>query len=205
MEVVKDIQDTKERILVAARELFIENGYNGTSIRDIASASEANVAHVNYYFQSKYNLFEIIFDEAFEVLIKRVFSIVRSDMPFFDLIEEWINAYYEILIEYPQIPIFILNEINHGSEGLMERIQQRNPLQIFTQLSKRIEEEVIKGTIKETPTIDFGLNVLSLCVFPFMFEKLATKVANKTKAEYNEVLEQHKKYVIEFVINALKP
>ncbi len=84
------------------------------SIRDIAAASGANVAHVKYYFNSKANLFEIIFDEAFEILVKRIFTTLGSDIPFLEMIEKWINIYYEILPEYPQIPIFILNEINHS-------------------------------------------------------------------------------------------
>jgi len=196
--------DVKERILIVARDLFTKNGFNGTSIRDIAAASETNVAMVNYYFRSKYNLFEIIFEEAFDVLIRRVFNILDSEIPFFDIIEKWINAYYELLIEYPQIPIFILNEINQNPERLTERIKRRNPFRIFLRISARIEDEVQKGTIRETPSVDFVLNVLALCVFPFMFEGLATKVANKSIEEYNELLIQHQKYVVDFVINAIK-
>lgn len=74
--------DASERILHTARKLFIKNGYTGTSIRDIAKASGTNIAYVNYYFESKYNLFEIIFDEAFDILINRVFATLNSDMPF---------------------------------------------------------------------------------------------------------------------------
>lgn len=196
--------DVSDRILNAARELFVKHGYTGTSIRDIATASGTNIAHVKYYFESKYNLFEIIFDEAFDVLVKRVFLTLGSDMPFLEMIESWINIYYEILPKYPQIPIFILNEISHSPDTLINKIIKRNPEKIFTKLSDKIEEEVKKGTIRETPAIDLALNVLSLSVFPFMFEGLATRVANKSVAEYNVILKEHKKYVVEFVLNALK-
>ena len=54
-------QSTKEKILKIARVLFADNGFDGTSIRDIAKAAEVNVASVNYHFSSKENLFlEII-------------------------------------------------------------------------------------------------------------------------------------------------
>ena len=197
--------DVSDRILNVARDLFIKNGYAGTSIRDIATASGTNVAHVKYYFESKYNLFEIIFDEAFDILINRVFSTLNSDMPFFEMVESWISTYYEILPEYPQIPIFILNEVNQNPDALIERIVKRNPQAIFTRLSQRVEEEAKKGTIKDIPVIDLGLNVLSLCVFPFMFRGLAVKVAKKSVTEYNNVLAEHKKYVIELILNGLKP
>ena len=107
----KDPHEVKRKILKEAKTLFIKNGYNGTSIRDIAKASDTNVAMVNYYFQSKYNLFEIIFEEAMEILTQKIFLTLGSDAPFFELIETWIHTYYEILFEYPQIPMFILNEV----------------------------------------------------------------------------------------------
>lgn len=197
--------DVKERILSVARDLFIQNGYNTTSIRDIAAASGTNVAMVNYYYHSKYNLFELIFDEALEVLMKRVFHIVSSDKSFFELVELWIDSYYETLIEYPQIPIFILNEINQNPERLSERVRSHKPYQIYVTLSKRIQKEIELGNIRPTPPLDFILNVLSLCVFPFIFGRMATKVADKTQDDYDKVLTEHKAYVKDFIIHALKP
>jgi AcrR family transcriptional regulator len=199
------IPDVKERILQVSRELFIKNGYNGTSVRDIAAASGTNVAHIKYYFQSKYNLFEIIFDEAFDILVRRIFSILRSDMPFFELVEHWINAYYEMLTEYPQIPLFILNEIDHNPDGVFKRIKKRGLPNIISLIASRLDEEAKKGTIKETPAIDFGLNIISLCVFPFLFGKFVSEVSETSKKEYNKILEQHRSYVVQFVIKALKP
>jgi AcrR family transcriptional regulator len=200
----QNVSEVKERILEVARELFIKNGYKGASIRDIAAASETNVAMVNYYFHSKYNLFEIIFEEAFNRLQRKLFSTLSSDLPFFELIETVINSYYEMLIEYPQIPIFILNEVNQNPERLSERIREKDPHSIFLRMSERIKEEEGKGTIKETPPLDFLLNMLSLCVFPFIFKNLGCHVAEVSQEEYAEMIVNHKKYVIQFVINALK-
>jgi AcrR family transcriptional regulator len=47
----------QERLLSAAEELFCEHGYKGTSIRDIASSADCNIASVNYYFGGKNNLY----------------------------------------------------------------------------------------------------------------------------------------------------
>ncbi len=107
--------------------------------------------------------------------------------------------------EYPQIPIFIQNEINQGSDTLIRKLVERNPLAIFTRLSERMEEEVKKGTIKDIPAIDLGLNILSLCVFPFMFKGLATRIADRSEIEYNEILAAHKKRVIDLIFSGLKP
>lgn len=201
----KDPHEVKKRILKEAKILFIKNGYNGTIIRDIAKASETNIAMVNYYFQSKYNLFEIIFEEAIDILTQKIFLTLGSDIPFFELIETWINTYYEILFEYPQIPLFILNEVSRNPEKLTTRIKSKNPLQAFETIAKRIEDESAKGTIKETPSADFLLNVLSLSLFPFMFGELAMALMDVSREKYSELIANHKKYVVEFTINALQP
>lgn len=195
----------KDKILKEAQKLFIKNGFKGTSIRDIAKASETNVAMVNYYFQSKYNLFEIIFEEALEVLTRRIFETITSDLPFFELIETWINTYYEILFEYPQIAAFILNEVSLNPEALTQRIKNKNPFSSYSKIDKRIQQEIKNGVIRETPTADFLLNILSLCMYPFMFGNLAKTLMEIPQEIYDGLIENHKKYVVEFTINALRP
>jgi len=195
---------TREKVLATARDLFIKNGYNGTSIRDIASASGTNVAHIKYYFDSKHNLFRVIFEEAFDVLVTRIFSTMNSGLPFFELVESWIDSYYEVLIKYPQIPIFVLNEIAHSPDNLIEKMKMYDPYSIFLKLDSIISAEIEKGTIKEAPTIDFVLNVLSMCVFPFVMKDIVTRVSNNSIEEYYKLLGSHKEYVKSFVLNAIK-
>jgi len=50
-------QKTRERIINAAGELFAEQGFEGTTIRDICTRAEVNNASVNYHFRDKENLF----------------------------------------------------------------------------------------------------------------------------------------------------
>ena len=54
------ITDKKEHIMNTAIELFAEKGFEGSSIRDLATRAGVNVAMVNYYFGSKDKLFEAI-------------------------------------------------------------------------------------------------------------------------------------------------
>jgi AcrR family transcriptional regulator len=51
---------TKERILDAAEALFMEHGFEATSLRAITAAAEVNLAAVNYHFGSKEELFEAV-------------------------------------------------------------------------------------------------------------------------------------------------
>ncbi|HEU4948883.1 MAG TPA: TetR family transcriptional regulator [Kribbella sp.] len=47
------MESTRERLLNVAEERFGEGGYEGTSLRAITVAAEANIAAVNYHFGSK--------------------------------------------------------------------------------------------------------------------------------------------------------
>ena len=55
--------DKKTDIIVAAEKLFCENGFEGTSTRQIAAESGANMAMINYYFGSKMGVFKEIMEE----------------------------------------------------------------------------------------------------------------------------------------------
>ena len=51
----------EEHIMMASEKLFAANGYNGTSVRDIAAKAKVNVSMISYYFGSKENLMEELF------------------------------------------------------------------------------------------------------------------------------------------------
>lgn len=58
----------RERILDAAEELFARHGFDGVTLRQIASAASVDVALANYHFGKKRDLFEATFLRRAEVL-----------------------------------------------------------------------------------------------------------------------------------------
>jgi len=46
-------EQTRTRLLEAAREVFAAHGFQGATVREICRRAEANVAAVNYHFGSK--------------------------------------------------------------------------------------------------------------------------------------------------------
>ena len=55
---------TKEKIMEVAEKLFSRRGFEGTSVREIAKESGANIASVNYYFKNKHGLYWAVMDKA---------------------------------------------------------------------------------------------------------------------------------------------
>ena len=58
---VKPPHETRTRILDAAEELFMQHGFESTSMRLLTAKAEANLAAVNYHFGSKDALIEAVF------------------------------------------------------------------------------------------------------------------------------------------------
>src|SRR5690349_15836561 len=58
---IKPPHETRTRILDAAEELFMQHGFEGTSMRMLTSQAGANLAAVNYHFGSKDALIEAVF------------------------------------------------------------------------------------------------------------------------------------------------
>ncbi len=62
-------QQTREKVLQAAREMFIERGYEGATIRDIARAAGMSTGAVFASFTDKPELFDAILSEDFAALV----------------------------------------------------------------------------------------------------------------------------------------
>ena len=62
--------DTKEKILNVAERLFAENGFAGTSLRNIIGEAEVNLSAVNYHYGSKEELFRAVVARIAKPLVK---------------------------------------------------------------------------------------------------------------------------------------
>ena len=61
-----EMSSAREDIIKAAVRLFSDKGYDNTTVRDICSEADVNVAAVNYYFKGKKGLGDAVVDYLFE-------------------------------------------------------------------------------------------------------------------------------------------
>jgi len=69
---------TKNKILDAAELLFADKGFNGTSLREITSLGEVNLAAVNYHFGSKKELIKAVMSRYMNELSPRLESVLNA-------------------------------------------------------------------------------------------------------------------------------
>jgi AcrR family transcriptional regulator len=100
-----DNAETQERILRAAERLFAEKGFDSTSIRDITTEADCNVAAVNYHFGGKEKLYVETFRHLLIDLRDRRISSMRRDMSAVEnpsleyFLESFANAFLEPLVD----------------------------------------------------------------------------------------------------------
>jgi hypothetical protein len=201
---IKEIEKSTEvKILEAAKQEFLERGFDGARMQKIAERAEINKALLHYYFRSKENLFKAIFQSVFENFFPKVVKTFQSEISFFDKLKFFIDNYIDVLSRNPFLPAFILHEVQLRPEMLINSIKEQgfNPT-VFLNLFKK---EMDKGIICTMPVEHLVVNILSMCIFPVAAAPIIKGMVFKNDdKEYQKFLEERKIIVYQFVINSIK-
>jgi TetR/AcrR family transcriptional regulator len=196
-------RSTEEKILAAARKIFLNKGMDGARMQDIADEAGINKALLHYYFLSKDKLFEHIFLEVASSMLPRIFTIFQSDDPLFVKIERFCDTYISQEIKTPYVPIFILNEVNRQPQAFLKKVlgNTRPPVE---KLLQQIEQEKEAGIIKPIDPMQLLLNTLSLCIFPFLASPMIQLITGMEAKNFRALMEERKKLVPQLIIESIK-
>ena len=196
-------KDTSNKILEAAILEFEEKGYNGARMQSIADRAGINKALLHYYYKSKDTLFQIIIQKAFKVFIPRIVSVFEEEGDIFTLIEKFTRSYIEIYIQNPRVPGFITQEINNHPERLVNLIKSSGvDIEIF---KKKIKQAVDNGEIIDIDPIQLIVNIISLCLFPFVARPIVTGLILKGEdKDFDKFIEKRKEEVAKFITKAIR-
>jgi TetR/AcrR family transcriptional regulator len=203
MAKIKKDQTTEEKILAAARKVFIRDGMSGARMQDIADEAGINKALLHYYFRNKEKLFETIFKEATTEFLPRMNAIFQSDVPLFEKIETFCSEYIAQVSKNPFIPLFLLSEMNKQPEQFLKKTWGGQKPRIDV-LAAQIQEEVNKGNIKPVHPLHLIMNMFGMCVFPFLGKPMIHYMAGISDAQFYEMMEQRKTLVPKFIIEAIR-
>jgi len=155
--------ETEEKIIASAEKLFYQKGKAGTSMQDIADDARINRTLLNYYFRSKDQLFEAVFRKAMGSFVPSLAALLSSDLPFNDYLPAMVEKIVDTMLESPQIPIFVLQELSSNPERMPQIIKEMgvDPDRVMEKMGQSIAE----------PRMDLDprqviLSLISLCIFP---------------------------------------
>ncbi|NGM65491.1 TetR/AcrR family transcriptional regulator [Sphingobacterium sp. SGR-19] len=158
---------TEEKIIQAASKVFTQKGYVATRTRDIAEESGINLALLNYYFRSKEKLFQLIMAEKLQLLFSVILPIVNNDdLTLEEKMETLVENYINLLVDNPDLPLFVLGEIKANPEGFKERLQVRKLLQNSSFIRQLRERR------PDVEPLQFITSLLGMTLFPFIAKQI---------------------------------
>ena len=196
-------KNTEELIMDAASKVFLEKGYDGARMQEIAEVAGINKALVHYYYRSKDKLFENIFKTAFKLFAPKLQDVIETNMPLEQKLTVFAETYIDFLIKNPLLPGFILHELSRKSETIPNLLASSiiKPQAIIDS----IQAEIDAGNIRPIDPKQLIANIIGLCIFPIVAKPiLLVLLFNNNVEEYNNFLLARKKLVPQFIMDTIK-
>jgi len=199
-------KQTEEKIFEAAMAVFEEKGFAAARMQEIADRAGINKSLLHYYFRSKDQLFEVVFNKLFEKMFSMVIGIFMSDKPFEEKIREYYCEHIRFFQQNPMLPIFIMSEISHNPERLKKRFGNIDYTKIRDSVMGFHAEEMSEYGIKKEDWVQFMITVVSLTIFPFAAKEIVKMFLDQTgyTKGFDDFMNERKVFASEFVINAIK-
>jgi TetR/AcrR family transcriptional regulator len=195
---------TEERIFEAATEEFIDKGMDGARMQEIAARAGINKALLHYYFRTKDHLFNAVFEMLTRKILKKFAPVFDEDLSLEDKIRFFFREHISFLQENPKLPGFILNEINRNPARIKKLLSSVDFEDIWNTFYTQHKEDLIKYNISKETMPQLMISIVAMSVFPFAARGIIEGVLMKSGIEFNDFMEERKKFAADFVIMAIK-
>jgi len=144
----------REEILLAAKELFLEEGYDATTIRRIADRVGVSAPALYLYFQDKEAMMLALCDQTFGHLIEGIREIEKTVADPLDRIRRFAQAYARFGLEHPDEYrlVFIGNNIPESMRKIGHRMPTDDPTRpgvggalVFSRLVAMLSQLEVSG------------------------------------------------------------
>ena len=167
--------NVRERLLAAARELFLRYGYRAVSSRQIGAAAGVNFAMIRYYFGGKPGLYREILQSVLPPEIAGLGAPQAGgrEMKLADVL----NHITRVWAANPWIAGFVLREVLTPGGPMRAMFLREFPERLAPLVERAVRAEMERGAIR--PDLDpklLVLSVVSLAVFPFLSFPLTSRV-----------------------------
>ncbi len=190
-------EDLEKKIVETAKQVFMEKGFQNTSMSDIASAVGINRTALHYYFRTKDKIFQSVFGTLVLSFTPKIQDILSGNATFFEKVDRIIDEYFRIFSENPYLPRFIMGEVNRDAGHLLSVAEKMGFEQYIHAVIEAVEAEMEAGHIRRVPVHVIFLSFVSQVTFPFMARKLIyqTLCGENKEEDFKAVVEECKRSV----------
>jgi len=163
-----------DRILRVARHRFATQGFDGTTVRDIAFEAEVNLASIRYYFDSKSGLYFRVLQHVLGPLGPAFLGQSNRDVPPLKQIEGVVREFFDHVRMNPDMPALMVREMASGkdvSPPIAAMMKNSLPL-LVTMITKGQQD----GTIRAGDPTLLALSTLAQPVYLTLTRRALTQV-----------------------------
>lgn len=195
-----DPSSTELKIFEAAREVFQSKGLEGARMQEIADKAEINKSMLHYYYRSKEKLFEKVYELSIIKLIPQVASLLNEEMPLDVKLRMFSVKYLELIKANPDIPLFVIHEMNKNPGRLKNFIGKEigKRIQPFLQ---QIREEREKGNTVNLPPEQIFVNIMGMMVFPFLGRPVLKVILDMDEEAFSDFIAVREAFMPEYLVS----
>ncbi|MDR1675951.1 MAG: TetR/AcrR family transcriptional regulator [Tannerella sp.] len=200
-------KNKEQAILEAAEHTFLEHGFEASKTTQIAARAGVTHAMLHYYYRTKENLFNMVFDKKLQLLKESLFALAgNQEMPFLERIRIGVGAHFDFISKHPHLPRFVINELLFKPERLkmVEAIVRKSAGTLIGEIQHAIDGDVERGAIRPVEATTLLLDIASLNVFLFVALPLLHIFAIPQGMSEQEFLEMRKRENVEVIMCRLK-
>lgn len=205
---IKNESSLEESILETAERLFLEKGFALTSTTEIAKAVGCNQALVHYYFRTKDNLFNTIFEKKFRMLFEHLYASQSvGDVPFSEKVRHAVESHFDLLTKNPKLPLLVATELSRLPENLenLRNKLQAVPFELYTKLNNELQQEIAEGRVRKIELIDLVITMITLNAGLFILLPIANGILRLDDEQAKELLAHRREENVQVILNYMKP
>jgi TetR/AcrR family transcriptional regulator len=197
-------KQTEEKIFESATDVFVEKGMDGARMQDIATHAGINKALLHYYFRTKDQLFNAVFEMIAKKILKKFAPVFDEKLSLEEKIRFFYREHISFLQDNPRLPGFILNEVNRNPARIRKLLQNVDFESIWMKIYEQHKDEFKSYNITRESMPQLMMSIASMSVFPFAAKGILEGILEKTGHNFNEYMEERKEFAADFVIKAIR-
>jgi AcrR family transcriptional regulator len=188
---------TEELIKETAMRIFFVEGRLHATTQVIAKEAGVNRGLIYYYFQSRDQLFEVVFKEALMVVRNRLRELFLSNkISFRKKINEFVELSIDQSLKYPYLEMFLITEMNRDDSTMLIPARDELRNEMLHNIGEGLKEEIKKGHVPKMSAEQFLINVISLCIYPVLYKPVLRQMMGIAESNYLKVVQERKSLIM---------
>lgn len=200
-------KDTESEILKAAEQEFMLRGFDGAKTAAIARAAGVTHAMLHYYFRTKEQLFSRILIDKLNLMGQSVLTAFGNPvLPVLERLKDGISSHFDFLMENPDLPRFIVNEIFSRPERyeIMRDSVAKIAEELMCGVQRELDQLYVRGEIEQIDVRTLMLDIVCLNIFPFIAYPVIEPIFGSIAADRTHFFEMRKAENIEVIMRRIK-